>query len=61
MCHTRLTELWVSIEQALTSEELRIFKMRHRYDMRQIDIARILGIPRAAVSQRLARIRRKLR
>jgi len=54
-------DLWVSIEQVLTLEEFRIFKMRHRWKMTQEQIAEEVGCKRRTIGDYLQRINEKIR
>ena len=56
-----LIDLWVSIEQVLTPEEFRIFKMTHRWKMSQEQIAEELGTAQKTVCMRYKKIIEKLR
>ena len=53
-------DLWVSIEQILTSDEFWIFEMRYRGHMAQKHIAEETGLSQSAISNRLMRIKEKI-
>ena len=56
-----IIDLWVSIEQVLTSREFYIFELRHRYKHTQKQIGEMLGCSRWAVDRALERIYARLR
>jgi len=54
-------DLWVSIEQILTPEEFKIFKMKHRFKMTDKQIAKEFYCKRRTVTDHIEQIHLKLR
>ena len=53
-------DLWVSIEQVLTPEEFRLFKMRYAWKMTQRQIAEGAGCCQKTISNHMKNIKQKL-